>query len=283
MSLEATQHDNWSSPAIETLPSFSGVNFCEVTPSLHVRICNGHLTLTERSSGISWYDFMHRSFIEQISTGKDIVEQYYGETQHHTYWNVCSEGGRQGYAIAQRNSGAVGGILAAAPAINLSSVAIGVYWPQVVMNGAKTFPSQYEFDWFKEKLMEECDALDGYEDGVLIDPEVCKHGPRQLIGSQIKCDGEAAAKVTSQMVGVVRQITEGTKSPLGAECWHGLALGTNYLSTANITISPDGVTSINPHGLPLVHDALLLPGKDFSAVSQESYLAMWTQAFHEWQ
>ena len=48
--------------------------------------------------------------------------------------------------------------------------------------------------------MEECNALDGYEDGVLIDSENCKHDPGQLIGSQIKCDEEAAAKVTSQMV-----------------------------------------------------------------------------------
>jgi hypothetical protein len=33
-SLEATQHENWSSPVIGTLPSFSGINFCEV--KLHV-------------------------------------------------------------------------------------------------------------------------------------------------------------------------------------------------------------------------------------------------------
>lgn len=226
---------------------------------------------------------MHRSFIEQISIGKDIVEQYYGEQPHHTYWNGCSQGGRQWYAIAQRNPGVVDGILAAAPAINLVSVAIGGHWPQVVMNEANTFLSQCEFDWFRKKLMEECDALDGYEDGVLNDPEECQHDPGQLIGSYIKCDGEAAVKVTPQMVDVVRQIREGPKSSLGAKFWHGLAPGASYLSTANISISPEGVRSINPNGLPLVNDALLPPGTGFSAVSRQSYFAMWTQAFHEWQ
>jgi hypothetical protein len=90
--------------------------------------------------------------------------------------------------------------------------------------------------------------LDGYVDGVLIDPEDCKHNPEHLVGSQIKCDGDAAVKFTSQMVDVVRQIREGPKSPLGAKFWHGLAPGASYLSTANISIFPDGVRSINPNG-----------------------------------
>jgi hypothetical protein len=90
--------------------------------------------------------------------------------------------------------------------------------------------------------------LDGDEDGVLIDAENCKHNPEHLVGSQIKCDREAAVKFSSQMVDVVRQIREGPKSPLGAKFWHGLAPGASYLSTANISIFPDGVRSINPNG-----------------------------------
>jgi hypothetical protein len=90
--------------------------------------------------------------------------------------------------------------------------------------------------------------LDGYEDVVLIEPEDCKYNPEHLVGNQIECDGEAAVKFTSQMIDVVRQIREGPKSPLGAKFWHGLAPGASYLSTANISISPNGVRSINPNG-----------------------------------
>ncbi|CAN9085577.1 unnamed protein product [Alternaria alternata] len=82
--------------------------------------------------------------------------------------------------------------------------------------------------------------LDGYEDVVLIEPEDCKYNPEHLVGNQIECDGEAAVKFTSQMIDVVRQIREGPKSPLGAKFWHGLAPGASYLSTANISISPNG-------------------------------------------
>jgi hypothetical protein len=90
--------------------------------------------------------------------------------------------------------------------------------------------------------------LDGYVDGVLIDAEDCKHNAEQLVGSQVKYDGEAAVKFTSQMVDFVRQIRECPKSPLGAKFWYGLTPGASYLSTANTSISPGGVRSINPNG-----------------------------------
>jgi hypothetical protein len=34
-----------------------------------------------------WENFMHRSVVEQIVVAKDIVEQYYAEKPHHSYWN----------------------------------------------------------------------------------------------------------------------------------------------------------------------------------------------------
>lgn len=51
-----------------------------------------------------WENFMHRSVVEQIKVGKDIVGQYYTEKPHHSYYG-CSQGGRQGYMLAQKYRG----------------------------------------------------------------------------------------------------------------------------------------------------------------------------------
>jgi len=67
-------------------------------------------------------NFASRSIVEQVPIGKRIVEQYYGVKPHHSYWNGCSTGGRQGYAIAQKYPHLVDAILANAPALSFGNL-----------------------------------------------------------------------------------------------------------------------------------------------------------------
>lgn len=228
-----------------------------------------------------WQNFMHRSIVEQVLIGKAIVEQYYKEKPHHSYWNGCSQGGRQGYMLAQRHPDLLDGIMAAAPALNLVSISMGGFWPQLVMKDAETYISPCEFAYFTKKIMETCDALDGFEDGVVMDPDRCEFNPANLVGDGITCDGQKT-KITSAMADVVRKIGEGPRSPLGAHIWHGLTPGTNYATLANITITPDGVRSSYPVALPML-DTLLLPTNfNLSLITPVDYFALWTQAAVEW-
>ncbi|KAJ4987651.1 feruloyl esterase b [Stagonosporopsis vannaccii] len=228
-----------------------------------------------------WQNFMHRSIVEQILIGKEIVKQYYGEKPHHSYWNGCSQGGRQGYMLAQKHPDLLDGILAAAPALNLVSISMGGFWPQLVMKEAETYISLCEFAYFTQKVMETCDALDGLKDGVIMDPDRCDFDPASVVGDRITCDWHET-KITSAMADVVRKIREGPRSPLGAQIWHGLTPGTNYATLANITITPDGLRSPYPVALPML-DTLLLP-TDFnlSSITLIDYFALWAQAAVEW-
>lgn len=228
-----------------------------------------------------WQNFMHRSVVEQILIGKNVVEQYYGEKPHHSYWNGCSQGGRQGYMLAQRHPHLLDGIMAAAPALDLVSISMGGFWPQLMMKDAETYVSSCEFAYFTKRLMDACDMLDGFKDNVVMDPNACTFEPENLVGDEIDCDGQKTA-VTASMADIVRKIREGPRSPLGAQIWHGLTPGTNYATLASITISPEGVRSPYPIALPVLDTLLLPPNVNLSSITLTDYFALWAQAAAEW-
>lgn len=228
-----------------------------------------------------WQNFIQRSIVEQILVGKSIVEQYYGEAPHHSYWNGCSQGGRQGYLMAQKYPDLLDGIMAAAPALNLISISMSGFWPQLVMKDANTYISDCEFAYFTKEVMKECDMLDGFEDGVIMDPDECDFDPGNLVGNEFECEGQRI-KITASMADVVRRIREGPRTPLGAQIWHGLTYGTNYATLANITTTPEGMRSQNPVELPVLKTLLLPSNFNLSSITLTDYFAIWAQAAAGW-
>ena len=62
-------------------------------------------------------NFGFRALHELAVIGKAVTHSFYGEEARHSYWNGCSQGGRQGLAIAQHFQEDYDGILADAPAV----------------------------------------------------------------------------------------------------------------------------------------------------------------------
>jgi hypothetical protein len=63
-------------------------------------------------------DFSYRAVHETADTAKAIIRAFYAENPARSYFNSCSNGGRQGLVEAQRYAGDYDGILAGAPAFN---------------------------------------------------------------------------------------------------------------------------------------------------------------------
>jgi pimeloyl-ACP methyl ester carboxylesterase len=201
-----------------------------------------------RQRQIKWnllHNFASRSHVDQILIGKSITKQYFGMQPHHSYWNGCSTGGRQGYSIAQKYPELLDGILAVAPAISFINLLMGELWPLVVMNKAKTYLSNCELDYFRFHAIEGCEITQDVKTGILQDPAQCLDWfPTNLVGEKFQCDGSEVT-VTRDMADVVQQIHDGPGGLIATNKFPGLAWGVPMTTLANITIAHDGTRSPN--------------------------------------
>jgi hypothetical protein len=83
-------------------------------------------------------DFASTSLDDAATLGKAVVKAYYGKAPSYSYWNGCSQGGRQGHMMAQRYPEQYDGILATAAATNWGQIMMEFFWPQAVMNDIGT-------------------------------------------------------------------------------------------------------------------------------------------------
>ncbi|KAH8722993.1 tannase and feruloyl esterase-domain-containing protein [Phaeosphaeriaceae sp. PMI808] len=200
---------------------------------------------------INWnllHNWASQSSVDQILIGKSIAGQYFGKKPHHTYWNGCSTGGRQGHAIAQKYPDLVDGILASAPAINFVNLVMSELWPQVVMNMAKTYLSNCELEYFRYHAIQSCELLEEAKTGILEDPSICHWRPSEIVGEKFECDGSEVI-VTKKMAQIVQDIHDGPGGPLYSNKFPGLELGVPMTMLADITIAEDGTRSPNAFGI----------------------------------
>jgi hypothetical protein len=177
-------------------------------------------------------NFASRSLHDMAVAGKAVTASYYGRPAHHSYWNGCSTGGRQGLMNAQRYPDDYDGIEAEAPAVNWDRFVPADLWPQIVMQQEHNFPTQCEFTAFQEAAVAACDGRDGVTDGVIGEYKSCDYNPYRLVGTKIQCDGKEIT-ISRADAEVVRKIWE------GAPQWFGLSRGTSFAGLANTVTSPD--------------------------------------------
>ncbi|KAF1976961.1 tannase-domain-containing protein [Bimuria novae-zelandiae CBS 107.79] len=190
-------------------------------------------------------NFATRSLVESIILGKSLTEQFYQEKPKYSYWNGCSQGGRQGYMLAQEHPDLLDGILANAPALSLTRLVMAEFWPQLVMKEEGLWVSSCEFNYFRQKAMESCDMMDGVSDGIISEFELCDFDPLHVIGQVFYCD-ENPVEVSRAMANIVKRINEGPRTPLKVPLWHGFTHGTDFERLAGITTSTDGVRMPKP-------------------------------------
>jgi feruloyl esterase len=155
-------------------------------------------------------DLAYRSIHEMTVQSKVILAAHYGNPAKFSYYNGCSQGGRQGLAEAQRYPEDFNGIIAGASAID-----------QMRMHGARTALNilvnkspdsaipRTKYAMINTAVLNACDAMDGVKDGVLEDPMKCKFDYAALTCKA----GDGPDCLTPGQVESAKQMTSPIKDP----------------------------------------------------------------------
>ena len=163
-------------------------------------------------------DFGYRAIHETAVKGKAIAAAFYGSGIQHSYFNSCSNGGRQALMEAQRYPEDYDGIVAGAPANFWTHLLTEAVWDvQALLGQPGSYIPASKTPAIENAVVEACDAADGVKDGVVGDPLQCHFDPGVLL-----CKGaESDACLTAPQVAALRKLYDGP----GAKIFPGHAPG----------------------------------------------------------
>jgi hypothetical protein len=165
-------------------------------------------------------DYGYRGIHEMTVNAKLIVQAFYGQTQKHSYFASCSNGGRQALMEAQRYPADYDAILAGAPANNWTTMLSGGLSFRQKMD-EESFLSPAKVATVGKAVVAACDAQDGVADGVLNDPRKCGFDPQTLL-----CKGaDSDACLTEPQVKLVQAAYAGAHDASGQLIFPGFLPG----------------------------------------------------------
>jgi hypothetical protein len=167
-------------------------------------------------------DFGYRAIHETAVTAKSVIHAFYGAAPKHSYFNSCSNGGRQALMEAQRFPEDYDGIIAGAPANDwthlMSMAALGA--KATLADPASYIPAT-KLPAIELAALAQCDAIDGVKDGVIENPPACSFDPSVLL-----CKGEESnACLTAPQLAALKTIYGGVTDSKGRQIFPGLSQG----------------------------------------------------------
>ncbi|KAI9151404.1 putative feruloyl esterase [Paramyrothecium foliicola] len=175
---------------------------------------------------------------DQAIIAKSVISNFYGKPPKYSYWNGCSQGGRQGIMLAQRYPDAYDGIATGAPGLYWTETLPQLIWAQQVMNELQQYPFPCELDAITLAAISACDKLDGVVDGIIGEPVKClkTFNAKKLVGTEIVCaQTNATKKVSEVAVKVVTAAWQGPTKVNGDKIFYGMLPGADL--TGNLPTS----------------------------------------------
>jgi len=196
-------------------------------------------------------DYAYRAVHLTATTAKAITKDYYGKAASYSYWNSCSNGGRQGLIEAQRYPDDFDGVIANAPWVSQTGFTIGAMWNHKALKEAPVTAGKLAL--LANRVMEKCDAVDGLKDGLIDDPRKCDFDPaRDVPSCQAGTDNDQC--LTAAQASAIAKIYGGPISN-GKPFFPGFMLGSEAIFT-NLFGGGSGsgwmnmIVSAQPNGKP---------------------------------
>ncbi|SDG74607.1 tannase/feruloyl esterase family alpha/beta hydrolase [Alloyangia pacifica] len=152
---------------------------------------------------------------------RKMVEAYYEKPVEHAYGIGCSNGGRHAMVAAARMPGAFDGLLVAAPGFNLPRAAVqhalDVQALTPITGDLRTSFSKEDLALVAQGIRASCDALDGLEDGLVMDTAACQSA---FDLTALQCaEGQNSDCLSGAQVSALQTIHAGPKGAEGQQLY----------------------------------------------------------------
>ncbi|KAK7416523.1 hypothetical protein QQX98_005127 [Neonectria punicea] len=189
------------------------------------------------------------SLEDEAVFGKTLIKNFYGRDPEYSYWNGCSQGGRQGLMLAQRYPTIYDGIAAGAPATQWTELVPYIQWPQQIMNELDYYPYGCELDAITAAAVSACDGLDGVTDGIIARTDECvaTFDPFSVVGTSVKCPqlNGTEVQISREAAVVVNATWQGMLFSHGRQTFHGIAPGADLTGNSPRSFGQPGIAATN--------------------------------------
>ncbi len=167
-------------------------------------------------------DFGYRGLHETTENAKRLVQAFYSESLQHSYFDSCSDGGREALMEAQRFPEDFDGILAGAPANYWTHLlAGGLGATQAMFGNPPAYISSMKIPSIGAAVLSACDAEDGVKDEVVGNPMKCNFDPSVLL-----CKGpDSLTCLTAPQVEALKKLYAGGRNSQGESIFPGYTPG----------------------------------------------------------
>ncbi|KAM0075388.1 hypothetical protein ACKRZS_012565 [Fusarium odoratissimum] len=150
---------------------------------------------------INWqsvYMFGYEAHHELALLGKELSRNLYkvsNSSKVYSYYQGCSEGGREGWSQLQRFADQFDGAAIGAPAFRYGQQQVNHLFGNVVEQTLDYFPPSCELEKILNLTISACDVLDGREDGIVSRSDLCKlhFNLNSTIGTPYSCEASGSS------------------------------------------------------------------------------------------
>ncbi|KAJ5462846.1 hypothetical protein N7475_007790 [Penicillium sp. IBT 31633x] len=152
---------------------------------------------------INWdatYMFGYQALGEMTKIGKALTRGFYGMSSSakvYTYYEGCSDGGREGMSQIQRYGEEYDGAITGAPAFRFGQQQVHHVFPATVEQTLDYYPPPCELAKIVNATIAACDPLDGRTDGVISRTDLCKLKFKltSIIGEEYYCEEKTSTSL----------------------------------------------------------------------------------------
>jgi feruloyl esterase len=169
-------------------------------------------------------DWGLRSHYYVATAAKTLAHAFYGKPVSKSYFEGCSNGGRQAMMMAQRYPELFDGIVAGAPSQWYPDLLMWLLWMGKTLTPIEGQPAVLppaKLKLLGDAARAACDAGDGLADGQISNPRVCSFDP-----SALRCTaGDAPNCLTDAQLAAAKTMYGGSRSSAGVWRYSGVQPG----------------------------------------------------------